>query len=107
MDKFDKDYDRYRRRVDMYCQSRHIIVHLRAMMNIVHFGSFVDEGLKSTRKDRVMHRSALLESLNECERPVKHKSSLITEYLLKPDGNVNFYMNEPPWRKIRAEALLC
>lgn len=101
-DKFEKDYKKYLQHMKMYCQSREIVVHLRAMMNIVHFGSFVDEGTKSKRRERVMHRSALLESLNECDRQVKTKSSLITEYSCNSQGRMRFFVMGPPWRNTSA-----
>ena len=83
----------------VYQHSRRMIISLRALMNIVHFGAYVDEGMKQFKNEKVQHRSALLEVINESERIIKQKKSLLIEY--EPGGFWGakvFYTNEPYWR---------
>jgi len=95
---FDRMYTKYVKRMNMYKQSRQIIVKLRALMNIIHFGSFVNEGNKCARDDRVLHRSALLEVLKESEKQPRSSDSLKIEVSIIDNRLVYSYKNEPMWR---------
>lgn len=94
---FDSMYDTYLEQMHMYTASKTIVVELRALMNIIHFGSFVDEGVKAYKHDRVLHRSALLESINEAQRKPKLKLALISEYE-RCNNRITYYSIEPNWR---------
>ena len=94
---FDTEFKNYTKMVAKYIKSRHIIVQLRALMNIVHFGSFVDEG----RRRKRMHRSALLESLNESQRVAKLKNNLIVEFENCSNGETKYTLHEDNWRDLQ------
>jgi len=93
-------YDTYVCEMQMYTTSRRIIVKLRALMNIVHFGSYVDEGFKHCKYDRVMHRSALLEVLNESEKLPRKRESLQIHCKNVDNRIVYWYQWEPMWRVV-------
>lgn len=95
---FDLTYNEYLQKMQIYTRSRAMIVNLRALMNIVHFGAFVDERLKWCKSDKVQHRTALLEVINEAQRQPKQRDTLMFEFEHNLRGMRVYYINEPMWR---------
>lgn len=95
---FEESFNVYNQHMNMYVLSRQMVVKLRSLMNIVHFGSFVDEGCNSKFRTHKMHRSALLESINESKRVKKQKCALLIEFERNDKGECRYFMHEPSWR---------